>query len=74
MPPPEDIIELLRTQLEEKTQLVRKLEAEIQDSQSRVKASQDREEFLFAELAAQVHDLDCKLPANFFISLLPSSC
>ena len=56
-------------QLEEKSQRVRNLEAELEVSQSQVQTSNDREEFLLAELAAQVHDLNCKL---LFTRKLPS--
>ena len=61
VPSSEDVIRLLRIQLEEEFQLVRNLEAELKDSQSQVQTLNDREEFLLAELAAQVHDLNCKL-------------
>ena len=76
---PEDVIRLLRAQLEEKTQRVRNLEAELENSQTQVQMSNDREEFLLAELAAQVHDLNCKLlfacrNPIFSFSLLHSSC
>ena len=61
VPSSEDVIRLLRIQLEEESQWLRNLEAELKDSQSQVQTLNDREEFLFAELAAQVHDLNCKL-------------
>ena len=60
VPSSEDVIRLLRMQLKEKSQRVRNLEAELEVSQSQVQTSNDREEFLLAEIAAQVHDLNCK--------------
>ena len=69
VPSSEDVIRLLRMQLEEKSQRVRNLEAELEVSQSQVHTTNDREEFLLAELAAQVHDLNCKL---LFTRKLPS--
>ena len=61
MPSPENVIRLLCIQLEEESQRVRNLEAELKDYKSQVQTLNDREEFLLAELAAQVHDLNCKL-------------
>ena len=57
---PEDMIQFLRTQLEERSQQVKNLEAELKDFHSKIQTSNDREDFLLAELAAQVHDLECK--------------
>ena len=57
---PEDMIRFLRTQLQERSRRVKNLEAELKDFHSKIQASSDQEEFLLAELAAQVHDLDCK--------------
>ena len=74
VPSPEDVIRLLRRELEKTSQRVKNLEAGLKGSQSQIQTLNDHEEFLIAELAAQVHDLDYKLPANFSISLLPSSC
>ena len=56
----DDMIRLLRTQLEKKSQRVKDLEAELNHCQSMVQLSSDREDFLLAEIAAQVHDLNCK--------------
>ena len=60
VPSSEDVIRLLRTQLEEKSQRVKDLEADLSRCQSMVQLSSDREDFVLAELAAQVHDLKCK--------------
>ena len=56
----EDMIRFLRTKLEEKAQRVKDLEAELKESHSKEQVASDREDFLLNELAAQVHDLDCK--------------
>ena len=66
---PEDVIRLLRAQLEEKTQRVKNLEAELKDSQTQVQTSNDREEFLLAELAAHAHDRNYKLLFYLQISI-----
>ena len=65
----EDMVQLLRTQLEEKSQRVTELETELKDFRSRVQTSNDREDFLLAELAAQVHDLDCKFLPYLYIRI-----
>ena len=70
----EDMIRLLHIQLEEKSQRVKDLEVELKDCQSRVQSSNDREDFLLAELAAQVHDLDCKLLPYLQISVFFFAC
>ena len=70
----EDMIRFLRTQLEERSQRVKNLEAELKEAHSRVEASSTREDFLFAELAAQVGDLNCEFSAPSFYSLLCSPC
>ena len=44
------------------------MEAELNDSRSKIQVLSDREDFLLAELAAQVHDLDCKF-LLFFVLL-----
>ena len=65
---PKDMIRFLRTQLEERSQRVKTLEAELKDFHSKMQALSDREDFLLAELAAQVHDLDYKF-LLFFVLL-----
>ena len=64
---PEDMIRFLRTQLEERAERIKALEGELTEAQSRVEASSSREEFLFAELAAQVGDLNCEFLLLLFI-------
>ena len=64
---PEDMIRFLRTQLEERSRRVKTLEAELKEAHSRIEASSSREEFLFAELASQVGDLNCKFLLLSFI-------
>ena len=64
---PEDMIRFLRTQLEERVQRIKALEGGLTEAQSRVEASSSREEFLFAELAAQVGDLNCEFLLLLFI-------
>ena len=64
---PEDMIRFLRTQLKERSQRIKALEAELTEAHSRVEASSSREEFLFAELAAQVGDLNCEFLLLLFI-------
>ena len=64
---PEDMVRFLRTQLEERSQRVKTLEAELKEAHSRVEASSTREDFLFAELAAQVGDLNCEFLLLLFI-------
>ena len=43
----EDMIRFLRTQLEERSQRVKNLEAELKEAHSRVEASSTREDFFF---------------------------
>ena len=57
---PEELIRSLCDQLEEKSQKVKNLEVELQELRSKVHSMSDKENLLIAELATQVHDLDCK--------------
>ena len=56
----DDLVQLLRTKINEKVQQVKDLEAELKMAQSWEQLANDREDFLLNELAAQVSDLGCK--------------
>ena len=47
-------------QLDERTREVQDLKAKLQHLQSELQSADDRENFVMAELAAQVHDLNCE--------------
>ena len=47
-------------QLDERTREVQDLKTKLQDLQSELQSAGDRENFIMAELAAQVHDLNCE--------------
>ena len=49
-------------QLNERTREVQGLKTKLQDLQSELQSAGDRENFIMAELVAQVHDLNCKNP------------
>ena len=49
-------------QLDERTREVQDLKTKLHKLQSELQSAGDRENFVIAELAAQVHDLNCKQP------------
>ena len=49
-------------QLEERTREVQGLKTKLQGLQSELQSAGDRKNFIMAELATQVHDLNCKYP------------
>ena len=57
----EELIQSLIDQLNERSREIKGLEAKLRELQSELQSTSDRENFVIAELAAQVHDLDCKL-------------
>ena len=58
----EELVRSLIDQLDERTREVQGLKTKLQDLQSELQSAGDRENFIMAELAAQVHDLNCKYP------------
>ena len=57
----EELIQSLLDQLDERSREIKGLDAKLRGLQSESQSISDRENFVMAELATQVHDLDCKL-------------
>ena len=55
-----ELVRSLIDQLDERTREVQGLKTKLQDLQSELQSTGDRENFIMSELAAQVHDLNCK--------------
>ena len=58
----EELVRSLIDQLDEKTREAQDLKTKLQELQTELQSAGDRENFVIAELAAQVHDINCKQP------------